>query len=882
MLVLLSWLNDYLDKKIDIKDEAAVRNLILTMDNLGLVTESVKYVGDDLDGVILAQVSEINPIKNKDRIRQIFVDAGPDKKRVEVVCGAWNFQVGDVVPFATVGTVLPNKMVIAQKSLGGVTSNGMLCSKSELGIGEDHAGIDIVYSPPADSAPLPPGLVLGMNYSKYLGFGKDVVLDLAVEPNRPDALSMYGIARDIAPKIGANLIFPDVNVTYSDKVNPCRVSVTIEDDDACDHFGYQLIDNIKIAPSSRKIAYRLTMAGMRPINSVVDASNYVMLELGRPSHFYDTDYLSAKTVSTEEGVVDSPDIAKAGDVDITIRWAMDGESIVTLDGQERVLHRYRNDMGEKKDINLLVSNGDKIIALAGVMGDIHSEVGEKTKSILLEVADFDAKAVLRTSRLHQLRSEASLRFERGIDPATTVLAGERICQMLAESAGENSLASPFIWPMVITGKRKHEIPRKIVVSLQRISKLLAHSFTFEQVANLLEPIGFKVSDQENQEGELLITIPSFRPDVEVEVDIVEEIARHYGYENFSRTLPRSKVVGRLNPYQDHLRTTRRTLAGLCLSEAWTNTLIDKNTYPFHREELVELLNPLTSEENALRSSILPGLLTALKRNISYRNPYVRLFEIGHIFRKKESAGLIDDNLLSQRAKSDDYVSNYLEESEEICCLLAGSDDDGKKAYRTFLSLADTLKIDEFSFDMLDPKDIENDLKWQSFIHPSRSKIIIRSLKDQSVILDGGSENFDIIGVVGEIHPHLKKLYEITNPRVAFLLLDAKKLFSLEKKSLDAVFPSIYPSSDIDLCFISDYAITARDIQKVLTVSAKPYLESICLLDTYSNKDSDQRSLTFRLRLSSANGTLSEQDVRAIWQSCVDSVSNELNIKLRDS
>lgn len=876
MLVLLSWLNDYLDKKIDYKDETVVKDLILTMDNLGLVTESVSYVGDDLEGVVLARILEINPIKDRDKIRQVFVDAGSYGSRVEVVCGAWNFQVGDVVAFATTGTALPNGMVIAERKMGGVTSNGMLCSKKELGLGEDHQGIDVVYSPTDDSSELPAGLRLGMSYAEYLGFGKDVLLDIAVEPNRPDCLSMYGIARDIAPQIGAKLVFPEVKTDYSSKPNPYQVSVTIEDDEACDHFAIQVVDNIKVTESSRKIAYRLSMAGMRPINSVVDASNYVMLELGRPSHPYDMNYLLSNRSDAFSATMPGSLVGRSkSEVKIDVRWARDGESLVTIDGKERSFDQLDKDREEAKNINLVIADDSQVLAVAGVMGGIDSEVGTNTTSILLEVADFNQRTVLRTSRAHQLRSEASLRFERGIDPSITVLAGERICQLLSESAKEHNVSLPIIWPMHIEGKRKRLTPRKLTVSLSRISAVLAKEFNSEEIAALLEPIGFIVESEANDSDLCTVSIPAFRPDVEREIDVVEEIARHYGYENFPKTLPRSNTVGKLNEYQEQLRVVRATLAGLKACEAWTNPLVDKNTYPLPRDLLIGLANPLTAEENALRSSILPSLLVSLKRNGSYRNPYIRLFEIGHIFTPQPGASSAS---LAKTAQ----VADYVEEKEELCCLFAGSGDDARQAYQAFLTLVQTLKIDPSSFELLSGDNLDEDES--GFFHPSRSKKIVSVLDTKE---SQGAPHLtmkDAIGAVGELHPYLGRLYGIENQRVAVLILDMAKLFALKKKPLEAVLLSMYPSSDIDLCFIADQMTTAREIEAVLREAAGTYLESIRLIDSYENRDNSLRvrSLTFRLRLANRQSTFTEEELRGIWNDCVKAVSDRLHIKLREN
>ncbi|MCL5047883.1 MAG: phenylalanine--tRNA ligase subunit beta [Firmicutes bacterium] len=856
MLVLCSWLNEYLDKKVDIRDDKEVKNLVNILDNLGLVVESVQEVGDDLKGVVLAQVEEINPIEKKDKIRQVFVNAGKSMERIEVVCGAWNFTVGDIVPLATVGTRLPGNFLIEERRLGGVTSNGMLCSKRELGLGEDHSGIDVVFT--SLNGQIPADMQLGMSYGEYFGIAKDILLDVAVEPNRPDALCIYGIARDIAPHLGAKLLPLHFDAAPEADRKGQPVSVAIEDDALCDHFSFQVIDNITIAPSTRKIAYRLSLVGMRPINSVVDATNYAMLELGRPSHAYDMDYLSGgdRNQGNDQGV------NAQDEVRLVVRLAQEGESLVTLDGNLRSFAG----IAEQDPRDLVIAKGDgEILALAGVMGGKASEVTETTSTVVLEIADFDPKVVLRTSRFHQLRSEASLRFERGIDPAITVLVANRIYTLLKESALQYGVSMPRPFAMETVGQNGNQARKSLVISLQNIATILGKTFSRDEIASLLSPVGFEVS-QPLDEDKSEVVIPAFRPDVRMGADLAEEIARHFGYENFAKRLPRSRVVGRLKPYQENLRLAKQALIAMGINEAWTNPLVDKNYYPLPKEQLIMLANPLTSEENSLRTSILPGLLGAVKRNASYRNPYLRLFEIGRVFAKSSvKAGSLSAK--DKKLRVQDYVS----EREELCCVLAFPDDDAKESYKVFEVLLDRLKIDDLSFRLLDLKDLPQEKDF-NFMHPSRSKAI--TLPNLNTMGE------TLVGTVGEIAPDFLSQFALLGRRVGVLTLDLNGLFSLQKKSLDSKPISIYPSSDIDLCFVADYLVSSRDIRQVLQVAAGEYLESIRLIDSYREENAKVRSLTFRLRLSDANGTLDEKLLGQIWQDCVTSVADSLGVGLR--
>ncbi len=862
MLVLLSWLNEYLDKKVDIRDEKEVKNLVNVMDNLGLVVESVEEAGNSLEGVVLARVDEIHPIEKKDKIRQVFLNAGPGMERVEVVCGAWNFTAGDIVPLATVGTRLPGDFWIETRRLGGVVSNGMLCSKRELALGDDHLGIDVVFS--AERRELPVGMELGMGYGKYFGIEKDVLFDVAVEPNRPDALCVYGIARDIAPHIGAQLLPLPVFEGLEESPVRRRISVAIADDKMCDHFAFWAIENVTVSPSARKVAYRLSLLGMRSINSVVDATNYAMLELGRPSHAYDMSYLS----SARADIAKSPAFNDSDEVSLVVRLARDGESLVTLDGNTR---RFESQGQAQDPCNLVIAKQDgEVLALAGVMGGKASEVTEATGSVLLEIADFDPKAVLRTSRFHQLRSEASLRFERGIDPAVTSLVAERIYSLLRETALQYNLALPLAGSAGVAGDDIHREKKTLSVSLDALSKILGKKFTSAEVESLLSPVGFVVSP--SQDGKkLLIEIPTFRPDVKIEADIAEEIARHFGYENFGKSLPRSKGVGRLRPYQANVRLAKQVLTGLGISEAWTNPLVDKNSYPLSKDRLILLANPLTSEENSLRTSMLPGLVNAVKRNVSYRNPHLRLFEVGRVFAKTPpGAGATGEAKKTNPAKSI-RVEDYASEREELCCILALADDDSRQAYRVFEVLLNRLRIDDFSFELSALEDLSGDID-SNFMHISRSRGITLS--------GGGQAGRDFIGMVGELSPDFLHSLNITGRRIGVLTVDLEKLFSLNKKPADSRPVSVYPSSDIDLCFVAGYHVSARDIEKVLREAGSDYLESLQLIDSYAEQNGQSRSLTFRLRLADIGGTLDDKQIGHIWQECVDTVADRLNIGLR--
>ncbi|MFZ0059426.1 MAG: phenylalanine--tRNA ligase subunit beta, partial [Acidimicrobiales bacterium] len=396
MRVPLSWLSEFTPLGVDAQDASAVGALGAELDSLGLVVEGVERVGGSLAGVVVARVAEIRPIPGADRIRLVTVDAGGAP--VDVVCGAWNFQVGDVVPLATVGATLAGGLEIARRSMRGVESNGMLCSARELGLGADASGLFVLAATGAAEAPLPAGLTLGTPLAEYLGLVADVVFDLEVEPNRPDCLCVAGVARDLAARRHLPFALPRPVVVEEGPPIGELASVVVEAPEACRRFVARVVRGIGTVASPREVQRRLILSGMRPIHSVVDASNYTMLELGQPTHPYDLDRLAGRG--------------------LRVRYARPGETLTTLDGVARTFGLERHRSGEEREVLdlMICDGGDVPVGIAGVMGGESSEIGPTSSAVLIEAADFAAMAVGRTARRQQLRTEASTRFWRGIDP----------------------------------------------------------------------------------------------------------------------------------------------------------------------------------------------------------------------------------------------------------------------------------------------------------------------------------------------------------------------------------------------------------------------------------------------------------------------------------
>ena len=510
MKVLLSWLQEFAPFPSD--DPIALGDV---MSDLGMAVESVDRIGEGLDGIIVSKVLELRRHPDADKIQLVDVDTG-DGEPLQICCGATNLSVGDTVPLATLGTTMPDGMEIARRKMRGEWSNGMLCSGRELGLGDDHSGILLLDGE----------LTLGTAITDALGITPDVLFDLEINPNRPDAMSVAGVARDLAARLGLPFSIPEPEIEELPGDASSMVSVEIIDPDLCGRFHARVIEGITIEPSPRHIADRLIALGMRPINNVVDASNYVMLELGAPNHTYD--------------------LAKLPDGALRVRWAREAEPISTLDGTERTL---------TAGLDGVITDGtDQAVGIAGVMGGASTEISSSTTRVLLECAWWQPMAIARSSKFMGLRSEASARFERGTDPEILDLAARRLAELLAPSGARLVAGS-----VTVDGNLPDRSP--VTVRTDRVNRLLGTALESETIAALLRPIGFLV-EPDGSSGDWSVTVPSFRPDTTTETDIIEEIARHHGYSRIPGRIPTSTQTGSLTPLQ---RDRRNCASGSVIS-----------------------------------------------------------------------------------------------------------------------------------------------------------------------------------------------------------------------------------------------------------------------------------------------------------------------------
>ena len=591
MRVVLSWMSEF----ADLPDDPAL--IAEACGSLGLSVESIETVGSDLEGVVVAKVLDVRAHPDADRIRLVDVDAG-DGEALQIACGASNLEPGILVPLATIGTVMPDGMEIARRKMRGEWSNGMLSSAKELGLGDDHEGI----------LHLSGDLPLGAPVGEALGLSAEVVIELEVEANRPDALSMAGVARDLAAYFGVPFALPDPRVATSGTDAAELASVRIDDVDLCGRFVARVLSGIDpAAESPRWMAQRLIAAGMRPISAVVDVSNYVMLELGQPSHTYD--------------------LAKVPDGELVVRDGRDGETIETLDGVTRTL-----------------SAGDGVIAdgtgtavgIAGVMGGASTEISPSTTDVLLELAWWRPERIQVSSDRLNVYSEAGTRYRRGADVAMAPLAALRAAQLLVDHAGAQ------LHPGVIDETGNAPEPTVITLRTDQVNRITGGSLDDGRIAEHLRSIGFEVATHEV--GSLEVTVPSWRPDATGEIDLIEEVARLEGYNTFPRATVTSAFVGALSPSQADTRLLRRTLVGRGLTEVAPLPFLsaaDLDRFGLAEVGAPSVVNPLVAEQSVLRPSLLPGLVDTLGANARARSTGLCIFEIGTVF---PGRSVVDDPL----------------------------------------------------------------------------------------------------------------------------------------------------------------------------------------------------------------------------------------------
>lgn len=793
----LSWIREFTPV------DAPVADVVAGLNQLGLEVDAVEQPGEEIVGVRVARILEIAAVPKKDRIRFATVDYG--EGITQVVCGAPNIEVGMVVPLAAAGARLPGGITLTRKDFGrGVVSDGMLCSVRELGLGDDHSGI----------LALDPGTELGADVRDVLGLN-DVIFDLAITPNRPDAMAITGVARELAAYFGLPLEIPEPRPA-TDPAVAGDATVVIEAPDRCGRFVARTAA-VTPGPSPDWMQQRLIKAGMRPISNVVDVTNYVMLEMCRPIHAFDLDRLAGG------GLV--------------VRTARDGETMTTLDGVERVLTAE----------DLLVCDArNRPQAIAGIMGGAEAEVSTATRRILLEVAHFERMGIARTSKRLKLRSEASARFERGVDPLNPPVGAARVMELLEQ------VADARVSPAVVDENPRPYAPTRIALRTTRVNGVLGTELADTEVIAALGPLGIDVTGG----GDDLVAVPpSFRPDVEREIDLIEEVARRVGFDRIGRTVPKPEAqVGGLSREQGERRAIQDALVGAGCAQAITISLQSEEMLRAlgYRAGIVGTLNALRAEESALRPLLFPGLLAALGHNAALGNHDAWLFETGRVFRPPAAP----DDLLPDEHE---HVAAVLMGTVRRAPVEADRPVDVYDALDAWGAVADALGLADVT---LDP-----DQSFPPSFHPTRS----------AAIVVGGEP----AGHVTEFSRSARAHFGIDAPVVGFeVAVDV--LLRAGRRDRTFARLSRFPFSAVDLAFVVPDGVAAAAVAATLHEAGGDLVEAVDLFDEYRGAaiGEGRRSLAFTLRFRSHDHTLTDDEVGTLRGACIDAVTARHGAVLR--
>ena len=802
MKISVKWLKDYVALPADVEE------LARKLTAVGLEIEGMERPGEALRGVVVARIAESVQHPNADKLSVTQIDlGGPDK--LQVVCGAKNFKVGDKVPLATLGTKLPNGVEIKQAPLRGVDSFGMLCSAKELGLSEESSGLLI----------LPEELKPGTPIAEALGLD-DVVLEVNVTPNRPDALSHLGVAREVAVATGAPLRPPEPKLSESGAPASEKVKVRIEDATRCPRYAARVIENVKIGPSPQWLQDRLKACGVRPISNVVDVTNFVLLEYGQPLHAFDLDKVAGQ--------------------EIIVRTARPGEKMTTLDGKERTLSPE----------DLLICDRDRAQALAGVMGGADSEVSAGTTRVMLESAYFQPSTVRRSSKRHGLHTEGSHRFERGADLDATVPAVDRAAALIAELAGG------VVAPGRVDVHPQPQPPRRVTLRYGRVEKVLGVAIPESECRRILGALGFRLVEEGS--GQSTFEVPRARVDVEREEDLMEELARVHGYDNIPAKLPRGLAELAPEPATaDAERRARQALSGVGLSEVVNYSFVTPRTLEIlgGKEQPVALLNPLSVEQSVMRTSLLPGLLENLSRSVRHQVDSVSVYEMGRAYLRDPEGGRGQHPATREVHRVAGLVWG----------LRGGRTWTQKEARADFYdakgaleSLLHALQVDGVRF------------------VPAEAPAYHPRACARVELADGTA-----LGFVGELHPRVTKALEL--PRDVFVFeLDTAPLYAAARLVPASKGLPRFPAVLRDLAVVVPLALPNDEVRRVILEVGGPLVEDALVFDVYTGKPIPEgsKNLAYAIRYRSPERTLTDAEVGAAHQRIISEVNQRLGGALR--
>ncbi|QEK12495.1 phenylalanine--tRNA ligase subunit beta [Crassaminicella thermophila] len=798
MFVPVEWLKQYVDiENIDI--DKLSDELVMS----GSKVEAVENLGEKINKIVVGKILEIQKHPDAEKLVVTQVDIGDEV--LQIVTGAKNVKEGQYIPVILNGGRLPDGTKIKKGKLRGVVSNGMMCSGEELGIADKvlpmHQEKDGIYI-------LDEAYPLGTDIKDILGLN-DYIIEFEITPNRPDCLSILGMARETAATF--NIPLKNLEINIKEEVDNIKdyASVEVLDSDLCNRYVARVIKDVEIKPSPQWLQNRLMKAGMRPINNIVDITNYVMLELGQPLHAFDLEKLEENK--------------------IIVKRAENGETFTTLDEVERKLD----------EDTLIIADGKKSVALAGVMGGLNSEVSESTKTILIESANFSSHSVRTTSKKLGLRTEASARFEKGIDPNIAIIAANRVCQLVEELGIGKVVAGVIdIYP-----NRAEE--KVVEVRPKRINDLLGTNLTNEEMIDILERLEMKVTIKEDK---FLVTVPTFRLDIAQEIDFVEEIARIYGFNNLGMTIPKGNSQGAKTNGQIIEELAKNTLNAVGLNEILTYSFVSPRTFDLlcipeesFMRRVVKVINPLGEETSIMRTTLMGNMLEVLARNYNRNVEYAKAFELGNVFIPKSIP-----------------VNSLPIEKKVLTIGMYGKEID-------FYSLKGVV---ERLFERLGITDYEYipEKNHPSF-HPGRCANIVY-----------GNHT---LGVIGEIHPDVMENYNI-DTRVYVGEIDFNIIYQITR--LDRVYKELpkYPAMTRDMALVVKEDIYVKQIEDIVKENGREILESIKLFDVYKGKQIQEgyKSVAYSLTYRAKDRTLTDEEVTKVHEKIVKELEEKLGATLR--
>ncbi len=808
MLASLDWLKQYVDINISVDE------LVEKITGIVLEVETVTYLGEGIEGVVTGKVTDIYRHPDSDHLWVCMMDYG--QGIVQILTGAQNVHQNDMVPVAVVGSCLPNGMKLKKAKMRGLDSFGMLCSAEELGIDsklllpEQRNGIFI----------LPQDTPIGMDIKDVLGLN-DVVIDIDLTANRADCFSIIGLAREIAAVTGSRLKMPDFEVKEAAGGNAADMAaIKIEATDLCSRFGVRILKDIRISPSPEWMQKRLRACGIRPISNVVDVTNYVMLELGQPMHAYDYDKVSGHT--------------------IIVRRAAEGEKLVTLDGQERTLNPSM----------ITIADPEHAIGLGGVMGGLETEVTNDTVNVLLEAATFSGASIRRTSRALGLRSEASGRFERGVDTVLNHNALNRAANLL-----ENMGACTTVAGIVEAYPTEIELPL-IKITTKQINDRIGIEISKEEMIKTLTDLDFKVEDKGYT---LAVTVPSWRNDVACGADISEEIARMHGLEHIKSHLPALSIT---HGYQAVLYDVKDDIqdymVGAGMSEVMTYSFINPQYFDMlhlseddSRRRCIDLLNPITDDFKVMRTTMAASLLNAAAYNLARQQSSVEIFEIGRVY--------LPDVL---------PLKKFPEERSVLCAVMSGKRNDLNWCEcRDSFDFYDMKGIVEGLLSRLQMDSYELQLCTVPYLHPGKSC---------AIRIDG-----EIAGWFGEVHPQVQESFGLN--QAAYLLeIEIEPLISAAVAVPHYHHLPKYPSMSRDISVVVPAEVTHAELDTVLRGHGGKYLTDVKIFDVYTGKQvaSGCKSMAFNLTYQADDRTLTDAEIDASIKEVIAGVGEEYKARLR--